>query len=549
MRLLNTLLFALAMLCYNNIFAQSHYVSPSGNDGNPGTFAAPWKTFQKACNSATPGSTVYLRGGTYAPAWLNVSGTSGNFVTFTNYNNETAIIDGGNTGTQTELLVISGKNYIRVQNLNFTNAIGNYSAGIYISNGSHHIEIINNKVYNIKFSDNPSMPVNASTNSYPLIVYNEHASNAVHHLLINSNEIYDCRTGYSEALSLGGNVDGFEVSNNEVHDNTNIGIDITGGYNVSSNPLSDMARNGVVKENLVYNCVNEAPDIAAGIYVDGGHNVIVERNISHHNGRGFEVGCEEPGHETTGIIVRDNIAYYNKQPGIGIGGYDYPSTGKVTDSQILNNTFYHNNTDNVYEGEILVEYTENCTINNNIFYAANTQKILMVTRLNSIGLSLDYNLFYHPDGASNAIVDWEGDNWPPGFANYQSTSEQDANSVFDNPAGNDYSLTLTSPAINAGSPFFSPDVDETDFDGNNRVVGARVDIGAFEYAGQCYAPLNITSNISSTAFHHAQTNITADNTINSSADVTYTAGNSILLEEGFDAKVGATFYAGIEDCD
>lgn len=53
-----------------------HYVSTGGNDGNPGTLSAPWKTLQKALNSAEAGSTVYLRTGTYnEKVTANVSGT------------------------------------------------------------------------------------------------------------------------------------------------------------------------------------------------------------------------------------------------------------------------------------------------------------------------------------------------------------------------------------------------------------------------------------------------------------------------------------------
>ena len=44
---------------------QGYYVSPSGNDSNPGTFSLPWKTINKAARSVIPGDIVYIRGGTY----------------------------------------------------------------------------------------------------------------------------------------------------------------------------------------------------------------------------------------------------------------------------------------------------------------------------------------------------------------------------------------------------------------------------------------------------------------------------------------------------
>ncbi|RJP54416.1 MAG: DUF1565 domain-containing protein, partial [Anaerolineaceae bacterium] len=44
----------------------SFYVSTSGNDSNPGTQAQPWRTIQKAANTVTAGSTVFVQAGNYA---------------------------------------------------------------------------------------------------------------------------------------------------------------------------------------------------------------------------------------------------------------------------------------------------------------------------------------------------------------------------------------------------------------------------------------------------------------------------------------------------
>ncbi len=83
------------LLTYQFLSATSFYVATHGNDNDPGTFTQPWKTIQKACNAATPGSTVYIMQGTYyEKITVSVSGTPGNYITFTNYNNDTVIIDG-----------------------------------------------------------------------------------------------------------------------------------------------------------------------------------------------------------------------------------------------------------------------------------------------------------------------------------------------------------------------------------------------------------------------------------------------------------------------
>lgn len=45
--------------------AADYYVAPDGKDSNPGTKAAPFKTFKPAVTAAAPGDTIYARGGTY----------------------------------------------------------------------------------------------------------------------------------------------------------------------------------------------------------------------------------------------------------------------------------------------------------------------------------------------------------------------------------------------------------------------------------------------------------------------------------------------------
>jgi hypothetical protein len=52
---------------------KSYYVSPSGNDANPGTLAQPFKTLQKALPLLKPGETLIVRAGEY-DAGLGING-------------------------------------------------------------------------------------------------------------------------------------------------------------------------------------------------------------------------------------------------------------------------------------------------------------------------------------------------------------------------------------------------------------------------------------------------------------------------------------------
>src|SRR5690348_8019164 len=72
------------------------YVSPAGNDANLGTIDRPFATLQKAHDSAVPGDTIYMRGGTYqftSGQALTRDGTSGNPIRVFAYPGEVPVID------------------------------------------------------------------------------------------------------------------------------------------------------------------------------------------------------------------------------------------------------------------------------------------------------------------------------------------------------------------------------------------------------------------------------------------------------------------------
>ena len=76
----------------------SYYVAPAptGNDSNDGSFASPFQTIHQAAATVVAGDTVYVRAGTYAAdIGVNTSGSSENYITFRNYDNEIPVIEGG----------------------------------------------------------------------------------------------------------------------------------------------------------------------------------------------------------------------------------------------------------------------------------------------------------------------------------------------------------------------------------------------------------------------------------------------------------------------
>jgi hypothetical protein len=81
-------LIAVSVLLYGaKAEAVNYYVSPNGNDANAGTsISAPWRTIQKAANTAIAGDRVYIRSGAYRErVTFPRSGTATNPIVFEGY--------------------------------------------------------------------------------------------------------------------------------------------------------------------------------------------------------------------------------------------------------------------------------------------------------------------------------------------------------------------------------------------------------------------------------------------------------------------------------
>lgn len=486
----------IALLTILHLQAQtSYYVDgTNGSDDSTGTsLSQAWKTIQNAFEYATPGSTVYILGGTYYEnVYANVSGTAGNPITYRNYQNDVVIIDG--TGTpEIDMLYIEDQSNLIINNITVQNKMASYATGVTISCTASasvdNIVLHNLKITSINWSNDTSAIPTSNDNSNPLLVAGTGTNqvNAITNIIIDSCEVFNNITGFSEAISIDGNIDSFIVSNNKVHDNKNIGIDMAGNYGVCSNSTLDHARNGHCYNNTCYKNVSSYAT-SAGIYVDGGQNIIIERNTLFRNGWGIEIGCEENG-ATSNIIVRDNVIYNNKQAGLAIGGYTTLTTGQVLNSEVLNNTFLKDDYSNSGTGEIYMTKMSSCKIQNNVFYT-NAQNIL-ITKDNITpfsGNSINYNCWYTPNNNSNSItVEW-GTSTYTTFSNYISSTGMEANSTYANPeitdinvTSPDFHLLVSSTCIDNGDPSFVTGTNETDFYGGTRLVNLKVDIGANEY--------------------------------------------------------------------
>jgi hypothetical protein len=458
-----------ALLFAGAAHSANFYVATTGKDGNTGTESAPWRTIQKAADSAPPGSTVYIGGGVYhEKVTINVSGNdSAGFITFQNNGTAHVVVDG--TGVRGEFMFfLSGKNYIRIQGLEICNDTGvNDGSGIRIDGGGDHCEFRNNVIHNIRGRD-----------AMGITIYGSDASQAITNLVIDGNTIYNCDPAHSETLTLNGNVDGFQVTNNLVHDVNNIGIDFIGGEGTCPDASLDMARNGLCRGNTVYHARSSYAD-CGGIYVDGAKDIIIEANVSYQNNYGIEVGAENAGVVASGIIVRDNLLYRNDSAGLIFGGY-WPGAGRVNGCSFLENTLYGNDTRNDGTGDLYLSNGSGNVVEGNIIYS--TQPVVFYAESGATGNTFDYNLYFGP--STNVEFDWAG-RALTGFAGLKRASGQDIHSLWANPRFTDtresnFRLLPTSPAINAGDPAYLTGSEETDVHGGTRILGGRIDIGACE---------------------------------------------------------------------
>ncbi len=72
-----------------------YYVAPYGDDNNPGTLEAPFRTLTRARYAVHPGDTIYLRAGVYdIENEMDISGTPDAPITIASYPGEWAVFDG-----------------------------------------------------------------------------------------------------------------------------------------------------------------------------------------------------------------------------------------------------------------------------------------------------------------------------------------------------------------------------------------------------------------------------------------------------------------------
>lgn len=252
--------------------ACTYYVSPTGEDADPGSESLPWGSFQFALDYAQPGDTVCFREGVYVVSEsVNVtrSGTPDSPIAFIAFPGEKPVLDGG--GMVDELIVLKP----RVSYLNFSGfTLRNFNTwGIDLNGENRFIQL-----------DHLSID----------------GGEAGVHFTFGDDDLAPPEAGPVEHITL---------QDSQIFNSQYTGVDCTPG------PCNDMIFRRL--EVFGSGVTGESSFGADGIAVSRGYPVLVEDCYIHDNGGdGIDLNSRDRQGYAQGVIVRRNKVIRNHQNGI-----------------------------------------------------------------------------------------------------------------------------------------------------------------------------------------------------------------------------------------
>jgi hypothetical protein len=276
---------------------------------------------------------------------------------------------------------------------------------------------------------------------------------------ISANDvIQNCIAAYNltDGIEAGGNVQNILIQGNIVHNNaTNPAVDFLAGIRVVDAEVADGSlpttpTNVVVQNNLVYsNGIGTTGNRGVGIHFDTlGAGAIMRYNVLHDNPL-YGLLLEW----TPGGVVEDNFAYDN-----GVGAF----LGRRNQgSMLFNNTLYNNAVNIEVQGDGLTTPMSNNIIENNIIFGG-TKQLSATTGGENDGVNGSGNSYLYNDfgPATTNFITWGLGNNLSTYSTWETATGNcgtpgcshsvESDPLFTNPAGSDFTLQSTSPAINGG---------------------------------------------------------------------------------------------------
>lgn len=421
----------------------TYYVSPTGDDANPGAIDKPWRTVQHGVQTVGPGDILFIKGGVFHETISSVrAGDAVNGpIIIASYPGEKAVIDGAGVSSGSTGVTIS-HSYINLAGLE----IRDWDTGIWIEDCGR-VDISNCEVHDvwcgIAAADGAhDFELNrAEIHHFTLYGFDASPSGGAdcYNGVLNDCIARTCRDPEQ-------NVDGFALGHGTQHDfvfNRCLTYDVYDGFDIS-------ARNTTLNGCSAHDCGN-------GGYKIWADDVTLVNCLSYHSeGTNLELDWSGQAKTTTAINC------------------DFVDCG------VFN---------------VCVENPADCVRMHNCILAGGDNIGLAIEAVGSY--QGDYNIF-HNDNPDRAIVVWSHE---PEFSlnslaagDWTAFSGQDIHSLvcstpetelFRDLGNWDFHLREASIAIDMGTPQNAPAVDH---DGVSRPQGKGYDIGAYEReAGQVAA--------------------------------------------------------------
>jgi len=359
--------------------ASTFYVAPGGNDASAGTSAQPWRTLQKAANTARAGDVVLIANGTYVGMQITADGTAAAPITF-RANGSNVLVNSQNATTP-DNINIEGGNYVTVE-------------GFIVE-------------------DAPRIGIRAVTATGIKILNNS----------VRRSGLTGILTGYTPSIEISGNSASASADEH--------GIYVSNSTSAADNPIVrgnecfDNNKNGIQ--------LNGDCDVGGDGIISG---ALIENNVVHHNNwKGFSLISVQSS------MIRNNLIYENGLLA-GAGGIhlaDQPGCGKPSNNNVVvNNTIHepritgirmsNSSTGNTIFNNLVIAASVSKTIvdegSGNFIDAASNLKLSSLAGLFVAPTSADYHLapaspaldqalsMYRSAGAPGADID--GTNRPQG---------------------------------------------------------------------------------------------------------------------------------------
>ena len=411
----------------------NYYVSPNGDDNNPGTKDLPWRTVQFAVDQAVPGDSLLIEDGIYdGPVIMTRSGSPADYITLKAINRweaKIAVVDGVGKADG----IKAAANYLAIDGFELydpENGVGHHGNGITVYD-NHHVYIHNNKIHDFGGSG-------IQTGLFD-------------HVYIENNIVYN-------------------NANNNPNQSSGISlwqaraVDDAPGYHV------------IVRNNISYNNINIVLN-PWGVTTDG--NGIFTDDFWNSTGDATNVIFP---HRT---LLENNLCYNNGGKGIQVF--------KSSHVDVFNNTAYHNNRDETsvatWRAELGHAFADDTIWRNNIGVAKPGAGILTWNRAILIGKGgstiWENNISFNGTPGDISVLLDEGDITEEYL---RANNLLGVDPLFADAPNENFMVTHESPAIDAGSD------DIVSFFALNywpRPVGF-VDIGAYEFYDPPY-PVELTS--------------------------------------------------------